>query len=507
MFTLVGGRFMTRLSLFDQLFYKIEKAGLPPLYMAGAMVIDPAQSPFKLTPAIVADHLAARMEAIPLMRKKIVQDALSIGSVRLVDDPKFSVRNHIYITQLPAPGGYKELTERLGSFSERRIDLNMPPWHYEVIGGLEGGKIAVAIHLHHAVMDGLGAQDALSRMYDTKPVKPERPRKRKWKVVESSAPMSLLSSALLENAERIFVKTPKYLYRSGIPLAKTLATVLTRQLRLKETRETGLTALPPIKRTSLNAGKMTPKRVVSFIELPMTDALAIRKSFECSINDLALVLNSAAIEHYFKKTREKVDFDLVCAMPMNARKEGETGPGNVLTVARVNLHNTIPNLGARLRAIAKDTAAIKAQHRGQKGADIDGRSLMDLFSPLVIDSLCFAVESLKLTSRVMLANVGITNVPGSPVTLYICGAPVVTAVPMAPVIGAVVAVTITVSSTEKYLLFGYHGDGGVIKDKELFVDGARHAFEKLKRIAMRPVVVRAPRPPAKASRRAKAAAG
>src|SRR5450631_3113665 len=112
---------MTKLSLFDQLFYKIEKAGLPPMYMAGAMIIDPAQSPHKLTPKIIADHLAARMEAIPLMRKMIVQDSLAIGSVRLVDDPKFAVRNHIYITQLPEPGGYKELTERLGHFSERRI--------------------------------------------------------------------------------------------------------------------------------------------------------------------------------------------------------------------------------------------------------------------------------------------------------------------------------------------------------------------------------------------------
>jgi hypothetical protein len=260
---------------------------------------------------------------------------------------------------------------------------------------------------------------------------------------------------------------------------------------------------------------MSPKRVVSFVELPMMEALAIRKFFGCSINDLALVLNSAAIQHYFKKTREKVDFDLVCAMPMNARKEGETGPGNVLTIARLNLHNTIPNLGVRLRAIAKDTAAIKAQHRAPKEADVDGRSLMDLFSPLVVDGLCFAVESLKLTSRVMLANVGVTNVPGSPVTLYIGGAPVVTAVPMAPVIGAVVSVTITVSSTEKYLLFGYHGDGAVIKDKELFVEGAQQAFEKLKRMGSRPAVKllarrsakgRARRA-AKAPTRAKAAAG
>jgi hypothetical protein len=199
-----------------------------------------------------------------------------------------------------------------------------------------------------------------------------------------------------------------------------------------------------------------------------------------------LVLNSAALEYYFKKIGEKVDFDLIAVMPMNARKEGDTGPGNVLTIARVSLHNTIPNLAARLRAIAADTARIKAQHRSKAGgAAVNGRALMELFSPLVIDSLCFAVAGLDLTSRMMLGNVAITNVPGSPVPLYLAGAPVVSGVPMAPVLGSVTGLTITVSSTDQYLLFGYHADGSAVKEKDHFVKGAMQAFAKLKSAAAR----------------------
>lgn len=477
---------MTRLSLFDQLFYKAEKAGLPPLYLAGVMIMEPLRAPHKLSAAIIADHLAARMEKIPLMRQKIVQDPLKIGSVRMVADPSFDVRNHISVSMLPAPGGYKEFTDALGAFSARRLDLDIPPWHYEVIDGLEGGRMALAIHLHHAVMDGLGVQDALSSIYDPKPVKPEKPRKRKWRASDESAPMSLLSSAMLENAERVFVKTPKYLIKSGLPLVKSLASVLTKRLNLKKTSEAESNPLPELNKTSLNTGAFSNKRLVSYVELPIEDALAIRKRFGCSINDLALVLNSAALEYYFKKIGEKVDFDLIAVMPMNARKEGQTGPGNILTIARVNLHNTTPNLAVRLRAIAQDTARIKAQHRSKSaGASVDGRALMELFSPLVIDSLCFAVAGLDLTSRLTVGNVAITNVPGSPVPLYLAGAPVVSGVPLAPVVGSVTALTITVSSTDRYLLFGYHADGSAITQKDYFVAGALQAFAKLKNAAAR----------------------
>jgi diacylglycerol O-acyltransferase / wax synthase len=472
---------MNKLSLFDQLFYKAEKAGLPPIYMCGVMILDPKQSPYPMNANTVANHLAARMERIPLMRKKVVQDSLRIGSVRLVDDPKFDVRNHVSISMLPKPGGYREFTQRLGEFSEQRIDLDRPPWHHEVIDGLAGGRIAVAMHFHHCVMDGLGAQDALTSIYDAKPVKPEVPTNAAWRVEEEPTEMSLLSEALRENVNRAFVKTPQFLRKSGLPLAKSLAAALTRQLKLKAPPAEVAPRLPKVRKTSLNSGASSFERVVSYIELPIADALAIRKHFECSINDLALVLNSAALEHYFRKIKELIDFDLVTVMPMNARKEGEKGHGNILTVAMVNLHNTIPDLATRLRTIAEDTVRIKAARRASKGSSIDSRSVMELLSPLVVDSLCFAVAGLNLMSRVNLANVAITNVPGSPVTLYVSGAPVVSAVPMAPVLGGGMAMTITVSSTDKYLLFGYHGDGAMISDKELFVEGARRAFESLRR--------------------------
>jgi diacylglycerol O-acyltransferase len=110
----------------DQAFYKLEAGGMYPVLMAGAMILDVAGSPYPLNAKMIADHLAARMEKVPLMRKKLVQDALRIGNMQLVDDPSFDVRNHITRTVLPAPGGYRELTDCLGEFSAQRLDLSRP---------------------------------------------------------------------------------------------------------------------------------------------------------------------------------------------------------------------------------------------------------------------------------------------------------------------------------------------------------------------------------------------
>ena len=114
---------------------------------------------------------------------------------------------------------------------------------------------------------------------------------------------------------------------------------------------------------------------------------------------------------------------------------------------------------------------------------MDSRALMEIFPPRVVHGFCHAMARLNLGGRFPFGNVVITNVPGSRAALYLAGAPLVTVIPMAPMPGAGFALTVTVSSTARYLLMGYHGDGAAIRNKELFVEGATQAFAELQRLA------------------------
>lgn len=474
---------MSRLGAIDQVFIAMERAGMSPMVMGGAMILDPAGSPYPIDGKQLADHVAARMERIPLMRQKIVQDRLRIGSYRLVEDPDFDVRNHISRVTLAAPGGYSELTDCLGALSSQRLDMTRPLWHYEVIEGLEGGRLALATHIHHSIIDGIGALEALSSLWDRQPVPPERPQGRAWQVDEVPTAFELLRDALRENAERLYVQAPRLALQAGSPLLKSLWRSLPKAIgRSKVEREVqARIALPEVRKTSLNVVRVSAARAVSYVEFPLGEVKELSRRLECSINDLTLLLASCAAQRYFDGTGERVDFDLVMLMPVSVRRPGDTSGGNVLTAARLPVHNRIPELRERLRAIAADTTRIKRSTKPEHATEpgVDGRAVLGMFSPLLLEVLLYSAVRLKLLDRLALHNLGVTNVPGAPIPMYLAGAKQVGMVPMAPVIDGL-AVTICVSSSDTLLAIGFHCCGETVKDKELFVEGARSGFEELK---------------------------
>ncbi len=482
---------MTKLSLMDQVFYKLETGGISPVYMGGGMILDPGDSPYPLDGKSLADHLAACLEQVPVLRQKLVQDRLRIGDMRLVDDPEFDIRNHITRTVLEAPGGPRELNEYFCEFSAQRLDLSRPLWHFEVIEGLEGGQLAFASHLHHSLMDGMGAMAVLGGLWDSEPLPAEQPTDPAWAAEDEPTPFELLREALRENAERMYTKTPALLRKSGGPVLKAglnalLDNLKTRLNASESTRD--IVTVPKVRKTSINVDRLSSRRVISRVNLPLDQVKALRRHYDCSINDLAILFNSYALQHYFETIGEAIDFDLVTGIAINTRRKGDHSLGNSVTPARLSLHNRITDIEERLRAIVHDTTLIKSAanreggSEGDRASPLDGKELMGLFSPVVLDALVYGVVKFNLLSKVSLLNTCITNVPGSGLPMYIAGARLVGMVPMAPVFDSV-GLTITVSSTDEHLVMGYHGCGEAIQDAELFVQGARNGFEALAKAA------------------------
>lgn len=478
---------MRKLSLIDQVMYKLESVGFSPIYMAGAMIVDPSDSPEPLDAQILADHIAACMEEIPLMRQKLVQDPLRLTDMKLVDDPDFNVQDHVTITTLKKPGSKAELTDYIGEFVARRMDLSRPLWEFEVVDGLEGGRFAVAMRLHHAILDGEGASQALAGLWSDHPVAARIPRQKPWKSNQPPGPIQLLRDAILETGERVYIKAPGFALKNAAPLVKKAINLLEKRGE-SSTEESG-ERMPKAQFTSLNV-KLSDKRAISYAELPMSEAKALRASYQCTINDLVLALSSAALQHYFESISEPVG-DLIGAMPLSLRSEGDEATGNKVTGALINLRNSsIEALDKRLLAIAENTADIKSKaNRNRSGAvkktesdAIDFGELGSLFSPLLVEAVLYSALKLNVLQKVPLINVAITNVPGSPIDQYMAGAKLVTSVPTGPCVDTV-GLTICVTSMGGKLLIGFHGCGEAVKDAELFVEGVEMAFAELKRLA------------------------
>jgi diacylglycerol O-acyltransferase / wax synthase len=482
-----AGESMRKLSLLDQIFYSWEASGMAPTTMGGAIILDARASRFPLNAESLANHVAARMEKIPLLRKRLMRDPLHIGQLRLVDDPAFQVQRHITQLRLAKPGGYREFTACLGTLSAQRLDVNQPLWHITIIDGLRGGRLAIAAQLHHAILDGVALLNVLHSLWDTEPVAAEHPATRKWRAEKTPSRLGLLRDAVLENTERFYVKAPQVMLQTGALLIAMLRKEALKAFTPRDIEHDSAVrvTIPRVHATSINLPRLTPGRVVSYLELPMADIKALSRYYECSINDLVILFNSCALERYFQAIGETIDFDLVLAMPISTRKRGDRSGGNAITAARLCLHNRVADLEQRLRAIVADTTLIKQSTKPGRSAStaaIDPRVALDAISPLLLDAFIHGLAKLHLPERLMLANVGSTNVPGPDRPQYIAGARQVGVVPLAPVIDTVGLISV-VTSMDTHLAMVFHGCDAAIADKEALVDGVREGFHTLKRAA------------------------
>jgi hypothetical protein len=283
------------LGALDQLFYKADQYGVGSLIMGAASILAPAQTGETLDARATADHLCARLGCIPLLRKKLVQDPLRIGCVYKVDDPDFDVRSHIDVQSIASPGGYSELAQAIGELTSTPLELSKL-WHWTVLEGLEGGKLAVVCRIHHALADGIGISEVLSSMYDPQPVQPESPTTNP--PVSNAGPgrISLLGNAVMESSRRLYIDTPRFVIKSARPVLAALGEKLSSQIQGR-----GLQAADEapyfVQATSLNTAHKSTWRKIAWRTLDLPEIKQIARELGCSVNDVGLYLYSCRSTH------------------------------------------------------------------------------------------------------------------------------------------------------------------------------------------------------------------
>src|SRR5438105_1274932 len=133
---------------------------------------------------------------IPRLRERVVEPALPLVPPAWSPDHDFDLRHHLHRLRLPAPGGMRELLEVTEGLFARPLDRSRPPWEAILFEGLDGGRAAYALKLHHSLTDGQGGIQLLELAHSrtrepshsSAPVAPARP---------TLSPTSLLATRLL----------------------------------------------------------------------------------------------------------------------------------------------------------------------------------------------------------------------------------------------------------------------------------------------------------------------
>ena len=88
-----------------------------------------------------------------------------------IEDHDIDLEYHVRHAALPWPGGERELGELVGRLQSTPMDLSRPPWECTIIEGLEHGRFALFVKMHHSLIDGISGMRMLQQAMSTDPAK------------------------------------------------------------------------------------------------------------------------------------------------------------------------------------------------------------------------------------------------------------------------------------------------------------------------------------------------
>jgi WS/DGAT/MGAT family acyltransferase len=463
-----------RLTGLDAVFVHGETETMP-MHTMGTMIIDPSTLP---SGRFDIDHMRRSMEArihlMPPWRQRLIEVPFAIDQPMLVDDPDFSIENHLHRAALPSPGSLHELAEFVADQAGRRLDRSRPLWEMWLVEGLEGGRLALVSKLHHCMSDGASGASQMSTLLDLAPdVMPEPPDV-EWDPEPLPTRAELLRRALLPSLPqplalaRLVFATSQGMWqrsRAGAELAK----------RGEEPIDS------PVPQTVFG-GAISARRSVAFASAPLDAIKFIKNAFGVTVNDAVLAACTLTLRRYLELRGELPSDPLRCAVPVSLKSDEEKKEfSNKVSMMVVTLPTHLEDPVEVVRAIHRETRAAKHVFEAFE-QDVMGR-WTELAPPALIALGVQAYSALDLADWVdPPMNCLVSNMPGPPVPLYWGGARVDAIFPMGPV-GEGVGLNLTVLSNCGRLDLGVMACRDAVPDVWEIAEGFGHAVSELERVA------------------------
>jgi diacylglycerol O-acyltransferase len=377
-----------------------------------------------------------------------------------VPDKKFDIEYHVRRSALPGPGDERELGILVSRLHSNRLDFSRPPWEMHLIEGLEGGRFALYVKVHHSLVDGYSAMQILMRSLSTDPDErdrpmffslkaPRRPRAEVTPTSASGASNLVRNPAAIVPAALDKVRDGAGLARSGVALGKALIDLQVNARRERGGLVHGYQAPDTLFNSRVGRNRRFATQQVS---LPLLKELGALR--DATLNDAVVSVLGGAIRRYLAEESEVPDRPLIAFLPVNIRQAGDVGGGNAVGAALSSMGTDIADPVERLDAVAASTRAAKGQLEGLSQAAILAYSAV-LLAPMG-RQMFRAVTGLRTPLPVNF-NVCVSNVPGPKETRYLRGSRMEATYPVSiPTHG--MALNVTLNSYVDQVNLGFIGD-------------------------------------------------
>ncbi|NVB77817.1 MAG: wax ester/triacylglycerol synthase family O-acyltransferase [Kofleriaceae bacterium] len=407
-----------------------------------------AMMPFTPPPDASPDHLRELMDEVragvnvyrPWNLKLKHPDFLYHPLQSWIEEPNIDLEYHLRRSALPSPGDERELGILVSRLHGYHIDFHRPPWEVHLIEGLEGGRFALFVKVHHSLVDGFTAMRILANALTTDPDERGRP------LFFSIPPKS---RAPREEQEGVHYAAVMSAVREQYGAAKVAGRALKRVFDSARSGAHELVSPRQAPKSILNA-RISQSRRFATQRLETSRLKAIAKAANGTLNDVVLALCAGSLRKYLVEQNALPPEPLIAMVPVAVRAKDEDGGGNSIGAILANLATDIEDPYERLAEIIESTRNAKKQLEGMSKAAIIQYSAL-LIAPSMLQMIPQTAGHVRPTF-----NVVISNVPGPEQPLYFRGARLEASYPMSiPLHGQ--ALNITCNSYAGHMCFGFTG--------------------------------------------------
>lgn len=381
-----------------------------------------------------------------------------------VDDRHFDIDNHVLHRALPKPGNLTQLREMAAYIMSLQLDRSRPLWEMWVVEGLHGGRFAVISKTHHCMIDGASGVDLAHILMSPSP-ETDLPEPVPYYPRPAPSPAELLRDEIQ--------------HRLTLPLrASRSVAAFTREaedLRAELTKRARAVsqlvgwAVRKASDTPLN-GRLTPFRRFDWLVTPLARVKALRKAFDCTVNDVVLATVSGAVREYLIRRRvDPTAIDFRVSAPVSVRRDDEKGTfGNRVSswIVRLPIERDDPR--EWVEAVSASTRELK---HSQQALGVDLIMKAAEWAPAGLMALGAQASSGPINSIV-------TNVPGPQFPLYCLGARLLAMYPLVPLLENM-GLGIALFSYDGQLCWGFNADVELVPDLAAFRRAIEASFEAL----------------------------
>ena len=372
-------------------------------------------------------------------------------------DDSIDMREHLQRRTLPVGGDREVLWKLIGELHSEPLDRSRPMWMAYVIDGLEGGRFAFYIKVHHTVVDGVAGlkmiADALTTdpesrsmrpIYAIGPKQPAQPATNSRELIRN--PLSLVGSAL--NG-----------LTSGLGFVRQLA--VGEGSTVFASLGAGTTVLPfgaPYTRFN---GRLGRERTFAGASWSKSRIRAVQKAAGVTGNDVLTAVVAGVLREWLTAHGELPNRSLVAICPVTVRSRNhatdEGRHGNLFGLELCPLGTNLADPVERLAHIHR--AMTRAKHQvASRGSN----ATMLLLAPSI--GLTVLLPMVPFAPRLRRGyNVSISNVPGPQAEMYWNGARLEEIYPVSTAINGQ-ALNVTMCSYADRVTFGYVSGRNVMPD-------------------------------------------